>query len=79
MPALKRLWRLLDRREIQDGRDRPSTLPPAGILSKFASGKGLTLTVTVEATPEGGISKQKLEETKVALRESGLNDDVVSN
>ena len=42
------------------------------VLSKFASGKGLTLTVTVEAAPEGGISSQKVEETKVALRELGL-------
>ena len=48
------------------------------VLSKFASGKGLTLTVTVEAAPEGGISGQKVEETKVALRELGLEDDVIS-
>ena len=46
------------------------------VLSKFASGKGLTLTVTVEAAPEGGISGQKVEETKVALRELGMDDDV---
>ena len=46
------------------------------VLSKFASGKGLTLTVTVEAAPEGGVSNQKIEETKVALRELGLDDDV---
>ena len=37
------------------------------VLSKFASGKGLTLTVTVEAAPEGGISSQKVEETKVCV------------
>ncbi len=46
------------------------------VLSKFASGKGLTLTVTVDAAPEGGVSNQKVEETKVALRELGLGDDV---
>ncbi len=46
------------------------------VLSKFASGKGLTLTVTVEAAPEGGVSGQKVEETKVALRELGLEDNV---
>jgi len=46
------------------------------VLSKFASGKGLKLTVTVEAAPEGGISTQKLEETKAALRELGLDDEV---
>jgi hypothetical protein len=49
------------------------------VLSKLASGKGLTLTVTLEASPEGGISGQKIEETKVALRELGLDDDVVTS
>ena len=46
------------------------------VLTKFAAAKGLKLTVTVEVSPEGGISKQKLDETKSALRELGLNDDV---
>jgi hypothetical protein len=46
------------------------------VLSKFANGKGLKLKVTVEVTPEGGISSQKLEETKVALRELGMEDNV---
>jgi hypothetical protein len=46
------------------------------VLSRFASGKGLKLTLTVEVSPDGGISKQKIEETKVALRELGLKDDV---
>lgn len=49
------------------------------VLSKFASGKGLTLTVTVQAAPEGGISSQKVEETKVALRELGMDDDVATS
>jgi hypothetical protein len=48
------------------------------VLSKFAAGKGLKLKLTVEIAPEGGISKQKLEETKAALRELGLGDDVKS-
>ena len=48
------------------------------VLSKFSSGKGLKLTVKVEASPEGGVSKQKIEETKTALRELGLNEDVKS-
>jgi hypothetical protein len=47
------------------------------VLSKFANGKGLKLKVTVEVTPEGGISSQKLEETKVALRELGMEDNVI--
>ncbi len=46
------------------------------VLSKFASARGLKLTVKVEVSPEGGVSKQKLDETKSALRELGLNDDV---
>ena len=46
------------------------------VLSRFAAGKGLKLTVSVEASPEDGVSSQKVEETKVALRELGLKDDV---
>jgi hypothetical protein len=46
------------------------------VLSKFASACGLKLTLGIAATPEGGVSKQKLDETKSALRELGLNDDV---
>ena len=46
------------------------------VLSKFASVRGLKLTVKVEVLPEGGVSKQKLDETKSAFRELGLNDDV---
>ncbi len=48
------------------------------VLSKFASARGLKLTVKIEVSPEGGVSKQKSEETKTALRELGLNDDVKS-
>jgi len=46
------------------------------VLSKFASGKGLRLTLSVEVSPEGGLSPQKIEETKVALQELGLKSDV---
>lgn len=46
------------------------------VLSKFASARGLKLTLKVEVTPEGGVSKQKLDETKSALRELGLNDKI---
>ena len=48
------------------------------VLSKFAGGKGLKITINVEVSPEGGVSKQKIEETKIALRELGLNDDLKS-
>jgi hypothetical protein len=46
------------------------------VLSKFAAANGLKLKLTVEVAPEGGISKQKIEETKAALRELGLTDDL---
>ena len=46
------------------------------VLSKFASAQSLRLTLKVEVSPEGGVSQQKLDETKSALRELGLNDDV---
>lgn len=46
------------------------------VLSKFAGGQGLKLTLSVEVAPEGGISSQKIEETKVALQELGLNSDI---
>ena len=44
------------------------------VLSKFATGSGLRVTIRVEAAPEGGVSEQKVEETRSALRELGLND-----
>jgi hypothetical protein len=46
------------------------------VLSKFASTHGLKLTVKFEVDSEGGVSQQKIDETKSALRELGLNDDV---
>lgn len=47
------------------------------VLSKFATGSGLRVTVTVEVAPEGGVSQQKVEETRGALRELGLNDILI--
>jgi hypothetical protein len=49
------------------------------VLSKFGSSKGLKLTITVEVAPDGGVSTQKVEETKVALQELGLNADISTN
>jgi len=46
------------------------------VLSKFASGQGLKLTLSVEVAPEDGISPQKIEETRVALQELGLTSDL---
>jgi hypothetical protein len=44
------------------------------VLSKFAATAGLKLTLRVEVTPADGVSPQKVVETKLALRELGLND-----
>lgn len=46
------------------------------VLAKFATSKSLRLTVKVDASPEAGVSKQVVEETKAALRELSLNEDV---
>jgi hypothetical protein len=46
------------------------------VVSKFAASKGVKLTVTFEAAPESGVSKQKVEEVKAALRELGLDPEV---
>ena len=39
---------------------------------------GLKLTVRFELTGDGPISPQKVEETKVALRKLGLDDNVIT-
>jgi hypothetical protein len=46
------------------------------VLSRFATIKSLRLTVTIEVAPDGGVSKHSMEETKTALRELGLKDDL---
>jgi hypothetical protein len=46
------------------------------VLSRFATTKSLRLTVAVEVAPDAGVSKQSIEETKTALRELGLKDDL---
>jgi hypothetical protein len=50
------------------------------VLTKFASSQDLTMTlkveVTVEAAGGGKLSEQKIEETRIALRELGLDDEV---
>jgi hypothetical protein len=46
------------------------------VLSKFAATAGLKLTLRVEVAPPEGISPQKVDETKVALRELGLKDTI---
>jgi hypothetical protein len=48
------------------------------VLSRFVTGSGLKVTVNVEVAPEEGVSKQKADETRTALRELGLNDNLKS-
>ena len=44
------------------------------VLARFATSGGLKLTLAVEVAPTGGVTKQRLEETKVALRELGMDE-----
>lgn len=46
------------------------------VLSKFATQSGLKIGLNIEIAPEGGVSSQKVDEIKVALRELGLSDDL---
>lgn len=46
------------------------------VLTKFVNRGNLKLNIRVEAQPADGLSDQQIEETKAALRELGLNDDV---
>lgn len=46
------------------------------VLSRFMNGAGLKLKVDIEVKPEEGITQHKVEQTKIALRELGLNEDI---
>ncbi len=46
------------------------------VLARFATAKGLRLTLTVDVQPEDGVSKAKIEETRVALRELGMAEEI---
>lgn len=46
------------------------------VLARFATGSDLKISMKVEVASADGISEQKVEETKVSLRELGLKDDV---
>jgi hypothetical protein len=48
------------------------------VLSRFAVGGGLKLSVKVEIRPDEGVSKQRKAETEMALRDLGLEDQVSS-
>jgi hypothetical protein len=46
------------------------------VLSRFATDHNMDIELNVKITREDGISSQKIEEMKTALRELGLHDDV---
>jgi hypothetical protein len=48
---------------------------PKGV-ARFATGSGLRLAIRLEVDQQNGISMQRIEETKIALRELGLKDDL---
>ena len=48
------------------------------VVSKYATSKGVKLTVKLDVSAAEGIAPSKLDETKAALRELGLNPDIVS-
>jgi hypothetical protein len=49
------------------------------VWAKFATSASLKLTVSFEATPDGGLPPARVEETKATLRELGLDDDLESS
>ncbi len=46
------------------------------VLTRFVLGKGLNVTIALEVNDDSGISEQKIEETKIALQELGLSDQM---
>ena len=46
------------------------------VLTKYVQSGELKIRITFEANPSGGVTEQQIEETKAALRELGLNDDL---
>lgn len=48
------------------------------VLSKYAKDKGLTLSASFDLRPDGGLTKQQIEELRATLRELGLDDGIHS-
>jgi hypothetical protein len=48
------------------------------VLSRFATAPGLKLHVRFELPADDSVTDTKIEETRTALRELGLDDDVQS-
>jgi hypothetical protein len=49
------------------------------VLSRFVAGTGLKLSLSVEVKPDDGVLKAKIEETKVALRDLGMSEQIELN
>jgi hypothetical protein len=45
------------------------------VVSRFST-KGAKLRVTVEVAPPGGVSEHEVQETRTALKELGLDDQL---
>jgi hypothetical protein len=46
------------------------------VLAKYAKEKGLTLKASFELRPDGGLTKQQVDELRAALRELGLVEEI---
>ena len=79
----------LKRRPVLPIRSKPKSLHWTGevshqkwmqfytkVLSRFATAGGMKITVVVDIEPPGGVSPERVAETKGALKELGMPDDV---
>jgi hypothetical protein len=46
------------------------------VLGRFATEKGLRISINIEVSKKEGINDSMIDETKTALRELGLNDEI---
>ena len=46
------------------------------VMTRFANKGGVSISVSFNVAPDGGLSSQEIEETRAALRDLGLEDDV---
>jgi len=49
------------------------------VLSKHAGSKGLTVKIHVDFAPDSGVTRQMIEELRRALRDLGLDEDLISS
>lgn len=70
-------------RDTVSGFSWSGTIPPqkwmnfyTKVLTRFATAGGLELSLSVRVHPPGGVTRQDLEATRIALRELGVPEDV---